>query len=109
MPVLSRGFPGRRVPRSSAIRAAATAQLRETRNKLSTAVQAAGTSLTGLFGVGPVIAAAVIGEVKDVSRFPDRDHFAACYDKKLAGGKTPKEALRAYPIRYVPFEILPGT
>jgi hypothetical protein len=106
-------------------------------------VAAAGTSLTGLFGVGPVIAAAVIGDVRDVSRFPGRDHFAACngtapievssgprktcrlsrrgnrrlnhaihmaavtqighrhsqgracYDKKLAEGKTPKEALRA--------------
>ena len=53
------------------------AQLRETRKKLTTAVQAAGTSLTGLFGVGPVIAAAVIGDVRDVSRFPGRDHFAA--------------------------------
>jgi hypothetical protein len=33
------------------------AQLRETRKTLTTAVQAAGTSLTGLFGVGPVNAA----------------------------------------------------
>ena len=39
------------------------AQLRATRKTLTTAVQAAGTSLTGLFGVGPVIAAAVIGDV----------------------------------------------
>jgi transposase len=54
------------------------AQLRETRKKLATAAQASGTSLTGLSGVGPVIAAAVIGDVKDVSRFPGRDHFAAC-------------------------------
>jgi transposase len=53
------------------------AQLRETRKKLAVAVAAAGTSLTGLFGVGPVIAAAVIGDVRDVSRFPGRDHFAA--------------------------------
>jgi hypothetical protein len=30
------------------------AQLRQTRKKLTTAVQASGTSLTGLFGVGPV-------------------------------------------------------
>ena len=91
----------------------------------------------------PVVAAAVIGDVRDVSRFPGRDHFAAYngtapievssgprkvyrlsrrgnrrlnhaihmvaitqirhrhsdgrayYDKKLAEGKTPKEALRA--------------
>src|SRR5262249_19106083 len=54
------------------------AQIRETRKKLAVAVQATGTGLTGLFGVGPVIAAAVIGDVRDVSRFPGRDHFAAC-------------------------------
>ena len=119
------------------------ARIRETRKKLTVAVQAAGTSLTGLFGVGPVVAAAVLGDVRDVSRFGGRDHFAACngtapievssgqrkacrlsrrgnrrhghaihmvaitqirhrhsegrtyYDKKLAEGKTPKEALRA--------------
>jgi transposase len=53
------------------------AQLLATRKTLTTAVQAAGTSLTTLSGVGPVIAAAVIGDVKDVSRFPSRDHFAA--------------------------------
>jgi transposase len=54
------------------------AQLRETRKKLAVAVAAAGTSLTGLFGVGPVIAAAVIGDVREVARFPGRDPFAAC-------------------------------
>jgi transposase len=53
------------------------AQLRETRNKLAAAVRASGTALTGLYGVGPVIAAAVIGDVRDVSRFASRDHFAA--------------------------------
>ncbi len=53
------------------------AGIRETRKKLAAAVAAAGTSLTGLFGVGPVITAAVIGDVRDVSRFPGRDHFAA--------------------------------
>ena len=49
------------------------ARIREARKKLTAAVAAAGTSLTGLFGVGPVIAAAVIGEVRDVSPFPGRD------------------------------------
>jgi transposase len=53
------------------------ARIRETRKKAATAVRAAGTSLTRLFGVGPVIAAAVIGDVRHVSRFPSRDHFAA--------------------------------
>jgi transposase len=119
------------------------ARMRETRKKLDAAVRASGTSLTGLFGVGPVVAAVVIGDVRDVSRFSGRDHFAAydgtaptevssgprkiyrlsrrgnrrlnhaihmaavtqvrhrhsqgraCYDEKLAEGKTPKEALRA--------------
>jgi transposase len=119
------------------------AQRRDTKKKLDGAVRASGTTLTELFGVGPVIAATVIGAVRDVSRFPDRDHFAAYngtapievssgprkiyrlsrrgnrrlnhaihmaavtqirnrhsdgrayYDKKLAEGKTPKEATRA--------------
>src|SRR2546429_1260284 len=35
----------------------ADAAIRETRKKIAAAVRAAGTSLTGLFGVGPVIAA----------------------------------------------------
>ena len=53
------------------------ARIRETRKKAAAAVAAAGTSLTGLFGVGPVIAAAVIGDVRHVSRFGNRDRFAA--------------------------------
>ncbi len=43
--------------------------LRETKKKLAAAVRASGTSLTGVFGVGPVIAATVIGDVRDISRF----------------------------------------
>jgi len=53
------------------------AHLRDTRKKLTAAVRASGTSLTGLFGVGPVIAATIIGDVGDVSRFRSRDHFAS--------------------------------
>jgi transposase len=119
------------------------AQLRETRKKLDAAVRASGTGLTTLFGAGPVTAAVIIGEVRDVSRFKNSDRFAAYngtapvevasggrrvhrlsrrgnrrvnhaihmiavtqvrqkhsegrayYDKKLAEGKTRKEALRA--------------
>jgi transposase len=54
------------------------AAIRETRKKIAIAVRAAGTSLTGLSGVGSVIAAAVIRDVRHVFRFPGRDHFAAC-------------------------------
>jgi transposase len=118
------------------------ARRREARTKLAAAVKASGTSLTEVFGVGPVIAATVIGDVVIVARFPTRDHFAAYngtapvevssgerkiyrlslrgnrrlnhaihmaaitqirhkhsdgrayYDRKIAQGKTHKEALR---------------
>src|ERR1700730_2871727 len=117
-------------------------QLRETKKKLAIAVRASGTSLTGVFGFGPVNTGTVIGDVTDVTRFPSRDHFAsyngtapvevssgnrkihrlslrgnrrinhalhmaaitqirhrhsdgrAYYDRKIAEGKTHKEALR---------------
>jgi transposase len=119
------------------------AQMRESKKKLAVAVKASGTSLTGIFGVGPVVAATVIGDADGVARFASRDHFAAYngtapvevssgnrkiyrlslkgnrrlnhaihmaaitqirhrhsdgrayYDKKLAEGKTHKEALRS--------------
>ena len=118
------------------------ARIRESKKKLAVAVRASGTSLTGMFGVGPVVAATVIGDAGDVARFASRDHFAAYngtapvevssgnrkvyrlslrgnrrvnhaihmaaitqirhshsdgrayYDKKIAEGKTHKEALR---------------
>ena len=54
------------------------AQRREVNKKLAAAVTASGTSLTEVSGVGPVIAATVIGDVITVARFPGRDHFAAC-------------------------------
>jgi transposase len=119
------------------------AQLLRTRKKLAAAVRVSGTTLTEVFGVGPVVASTIIGDIADVSRFPGRGHFAAYngtapvevssgnrkihrlslrgnrrvnhaihmaaitqirhrhsegrayYEKKLAGGKTHKEALRS--------------
>jgi transposase len=118
-------------------------QRRDVQKKLAVAVRASGTTMTEIFGVGPAVAAAVLGDVGDISRFPSRDHLAAYngtaptevssgnrvvyrlslrgnrrmnhavhmaavtqiryphsqgrayYDKKIAEGKTPKEALRA--------------
>jgi transposase len=79
------------------------ARIRETRNKAAAAVRAAGTSLTGLFGVGPVIAAAVIGDVRHVSRFPNGNHFAACNGtapiEVSSGGR---KGLPAVPARQPP-------
>ena len=52
-------------------------QLRETNKKLAAAVRASGTTVTEVFGVGPVNAGTILGDVTDVNRFPTRDHFAA--------------------------------
>jgi transposase len=52
-------------------------QRRDARRRIAAAVAASKTTVTELFGVGPIVAATVIGEVGDVSRFPTRDHFAA--------------------------------
>jgi transposase len=52
------------------------AQLHETRKKLDAAIRASRTTLTQVFGVGPVVAGTIVGDVGDVARFPGRDHFA---------------------------------
>jgi transposase len=44
----------------------------QTKKKLAAAVKASGTTLTEVFGVGPVIAAITLAEVQDVSRFSGR-------------------------------------
>jgi transposase len=119
------------------------AQMRDTKKRIAAVVAASKTTTTELFGVGPIVAAIVIGDVRDVSRFESRDHFAAYngtapievssgprkiyrlsrrgnrrlnhaihmaavtqirfpdsdgrayYDRKIAEGKTGKEAIRA--------------
>jgi len=48
-------------------------QMLESKKKLPSAVRAPGTGLTEVFGVGPVVAATVTGDVADVSRFAGRD------------------------------------
>lgn len=53
------------------------ARRREVKKKLAAAVTASGTSITEVFGAGPVIAATIIGDVVTVARFASRDHFAA--------------------------------
>jgi transposase len=45
--------------------------------RIAEAVAATGTTLTTIVGVGPVTAAAILGEVGDVTRFPSRHHFAS--------------------------------
>ncbi len=48
------------------------------RRRITAAVTASKTTVTELFGVGPIVTATVIGDVGDIARFPTRDHFAAC-------------------------------
>ncbi len=52
-------------------------QLRDTKKRITAAVKASETTVTELFGVGPIVAAIVIGDVGDVTRFRSRDAFAA--------------------------------
>jgi transposase len=40
-------------------------------------VEASGTTLTEVFGVGSILAAKIIGIVGDVGRFPNKEHFAS--------------------------------
>jgi transposase len=40
-------------------------------------VEASGTTLTELFGIGPILAAKIVGIVGDVGRFPNKEHFAS--------------------------------
>ena len=52
-------------------------QMKELGQRLAEVVAASGTTTTKVFGVGPVIAAMVVGLTGDVRRFPSRGHFAA--------------------------------
>jgi transposase len=118
-------------------------KMRTSKRRITDAVTASGTTVTEVFGVGPIVAAMVIGHTRNVGRFASRDHYAAyCgtapievasggrsvhrlslrgnrqlnhamhivavtqirhrhspgrafYDRKIAEGKTSKEALRA--------------
>ena len=52
-------------------------QLNESHKRIKTAVKASGTSLTELYGVGPILACALIGHTGDVRLFTTRDQFAS--------------------------------
>jgi transposase len=52
-------------------------QLKESHKRIKTAVKASGSSLTELYGVGPILACALIGHTGDVRRFTTRDQFAS--------------------------------
>jgi transposase len=45
--------------------------------RITAAVTASGTSVTEIFGVGPIVAGLLIGYTGDVTRFPTAGHYAA--------------------------------
>jgi len=62
--------------------------------RIEAEVDASGTTLTEIFGVGPILAARIIGTVGDVGRFPSRGHFASY------SGTAPVEASSGDVVRH---------
>jgi transposase len=70
-------------------------RLDDVNRQINAAVASAPTTLTRLFGVGPITTARVLGEVGDVARFRSRHHFAsyngtAPTESGSAGPSTPR-------------------
>jgi transposase len=62
--------------------------------RIEAEVEASGTTLTQIFGVGPILAATIIGAVGDVGRFPSKGHFASY------AGTAPVEASSGTVVRH---------
>jgi transposase len=52
-------------------------QLKQSHRRIRTAVAASNTSLTDIYGIGPIIACYLIGYTGDITRFANRDAYAA--------------------------------
>jgi len=62
--------------------------------RIEAEVQASGTTLTEVFGIGPILAATIIGAVGNVERFPSKGHFASY------AGTAPVEASSGEVVRH---------
>jgi transposase len=62
--------------------------------RIEAEVEASGTTLTQIFGVGPILAATIIGAVGEVARFPSKGHFASY------SGTAPVEASSGEVVRH---------
>ena len=62
--------------------------------RIEAEVEASGTTLTEIFGIGPILAARIIGTVGDVGRFPTKAHFASY------SGTAPVEASSGEVVRH---------
>src|SRR5215217_2976138 len=63
--------------------------------RIEAEVEAFGTTLTEIFGVGPILAAKIIGTVGNVARFPTKAHYFASYS-----GTAPVEASSGEVVRH---------
>jgi transposase len=62
--------------------------------RIEAELEASGTTLTEIFGVGLILAATIIGAVGDVGRFPTKAHFASY------AGTAPVEASSGQVVRH---------
>jgi transposase len=69
-------------------------KIEDLNGRIEAEVEATGTALTGIFGVGPILAARIIGTVGNVARFPTKAHFASYC------GTAPVEASRGEVVRH---------
>lgn len=69
-------------------------ELAQLRQQIGDLVTATGTSLTSIYGIGPLIAARILAEVVDIARYPSRHHFAA------ANGSAPIPASSGRTVRH---------
>ena len=71
-------------------------QLRELHKRIVAAVRAADTTVTNVYGVGPVVAAYLIGYTGDVTRFATKAHYArynASAPLNASSGPKPRHRL----------------
>jgi transposase len=69
-------------------------KIAELNGRIEAEVEASGTTLPEIFGVGPILAAKIIGTVGSVERFPTKAHFASY------AGTAPVEASRGEVVRH---------
>ncbi|WP_091184172.1 IS110 family RNA-guided transposase [Microlunatus flavus] len=69
-------------------------QIEELKTQIDALVAASGSSLTQIYGVGPLVAATILGRVGDARRYPTRHHFAT------ANGTAPIPASSGRTVRH---------
>jgi transposase len=69
-------------------------KIEDLNGRIEAEVEASGTTLTEIFGVGPILAARIVGVVGNVARFPTKAHFASY------SGTAPVEASSGDVVRH---------